>query len=210
MPAIASQLLHGGGDQRARSHGAHKSGFECPEANRGRKIPGPTLYVSGALLEHQPRAGTEAWRMGVSGPDDARAKVNRLADKGVNLIKLLCMPDMTQEEANAVVDQAHKRGLIVAAHGRTDDEVRKCLTAGVDDFQHLAPNAIFPDDIVEMIRKRVATRILYWTPTIGPGCLQAFLDTGNYEILDDPAWQRGLTPAMIADIQVSLLGWMLF
>ena len=48
--------------------------------------------------------------------------MNRLADKGVNLIKMLCVPDMTPQEAAAIVDQAHARGLKVAAHGRTDDE----------------------------------------------------------------------------------------
>src|SRR5262249_37778411 len=131
-------------------------------------LPGPTLYVSGALLEHQPPAGVESFRWGISGAGDARAKVAELSQRGVDIIKLLCVPQMSAEEAAAVVAEAHARGLKVAAHGRTNDEVRKCLAGGVDDFQHLSPDAIFPDDIMTAIRDRVRRGPpLVWTPTVG-------------------------------------------
>lgn len=205
MPAIASQLLLAGVTSARDTMAPTDQILAVRERIANGQIPGPTLYVSGALLEHQPPAGTEAFRWGVSGTADAKTKVDQLADKGVNLIKLLCVPEMTVEEARAVVDEAHLRGLKVAAHGRTDDEVRKCLTAGVDDFQHLSPQAIFPNDIVNAIRQRTASRTLYWTPTVGsPILYKRFNDTGNFEILDDPAWQRGLTSAMVDDVRQSL------
>ena len=45
--------------------------------------------------------------------------------------------------------------------------MRKCLAAGVDDFQHLSPQAIFPDDIVTGIKARMVRQALIWTPTVG-------------------------------------------
>jgi len=129
--------------------------------------------------------------------------VNQLADKGVDLIKLLCVPEMTIDEATAVVEQAHERRLKVAAHGRTDQEVRKCLAAGVDDFQHLSPQAVFPDDIVASVKDRVARRPLLWTPTVGELYSYDRMRT-DAEILDDPAWHRGLPAAIVEDVRVSM------
>lgn len=204
MPAIASQLLMAG-ITSARDPMAPTD----PVLNVKRKIargeiPGPTMYVSGALLEHQPPAGVDSFRWGVAGRDDARAKVNRLADKGVDLIKLLCVPDMTVDEARAVVEQAHARHLKVAAHGRSDAEIRKCLAAGVDDFQHLGPQAPFPDDIVEAIKERMKVQpSLIWTPTVGELYSWEHIKT-NPEILDDPAWHRGFPANIIEDIRKSM------
>jgi imidazolonepropionase-like amidohydrolase len=141
--------------------------------------------------------------MSVAGATDARVKVNQLADSGVDLIKLLCVPDLMLEEATAVVEQAHARGRSVAAHGRSDAEIRKCLAAGVDDFQHLSPEAAFPADIVASIKDRVARRPLIWTPTVGELYSYDRMRT-NAEILDDPAWHRGLPAGIVEDVRTSM------
>jgi imidazolonepropionase-like amidohydrolase len=204
MPAIASQLLMAGVTSARDPMAPTDAILSVRRRIAAGEIPGPTMYVSGALLEHQGPAGFESFRWSVSGAADARAKVNQLADKGVDLIKLLCVPDMTIDEATAVVDQAHARRLKVAAHGRTDAEVRKCLTAGVDDFQHLSPQAIFPDDIIASIKARVARQPLLWTPTVGELYNYDRMRT-NAEILDDPAWERGLPRAMVDDVRTSMV-----
>jgi imidazolonepropionase-like amidohydrolase len=92
---------------------------------------------------------------------------------------------------------------MVAAHGRSDDEIRKCLAAGVDDFQHLGTAALLPDDIVQAIRERVASGRLLWTPTVGCPINYRYLRE-NQEMLDDPAWHRGLPEPIVADVQASL------
>ena len=76
MPASAHQLLLAGVTS-ARDLGAPLEASRSPCATpsgRG-KIPGPTLYVSGPFLQHRPYPGTEAFRWGVNGAADARAKV---------------------------------------------------------------------------------------------------------------------------------------
>lgn len=206
MPAIAEQLLMAGVTS-ARDMMAPLDPILNVKARIARnEIPGPTLYVAGALLEHAPPKGAESFRWGVAGPADAKAKVNQLADKGVNIIKLLCVRDLLQEEANAVVEQAHARNLMVAAHGRDDDEIRKCLAAGVDDFQHLGTRALLPGDIVDSIRARVRQRPLFWTPTVGSPINNRYL-ADNAEPLDDPAWIRGLPGPIVDDVRQSLAQW---
>jgi imidazolonepropionase-like amidohydrolase len=205
MPAIASQLLMAGITSARDLMAPTDAVLHVKQAVARGEIPGPTMYVSGALLEHRPPAGADTFRWPVSGAADARAKVNRLVDKGVDVIKVLCVPDMSADEAAAIVEQAHARGLKVAAHGRNDAEVRKCLSAGADDFQHLSPDAIFPEDIVSRIRDRMTRQAIIWTPTVGGLYSGERLKT-NPEILDDPAWQRGLPAPIINDVRQSMRG----
>lgn len=203
MPAIAEQLLMAG-ITSARDAMAPLDPILHVKARIARgEIPGPTLYVAGALLEHQGPPGAETFRWGVSGVADAKAKVDLLADKGVDFIKMLCVRDMTQEEADAIVAEAHARGLKVLSHGREDGEIRKCLKAGVDDLQHLGTGGLLPDDIVAMIKARTAKGTLYWTPTVGGPINNRYL-RDNAEPLDDPAWRRGLPDAIVQDVAASL------
>ena len=204
MPAIAEQLLMAGVTSARDLMAPTDAILNVKQRISSGDMAGPTLYVSGALLEHQPPPGVASFRWPVSGPADARAKVAELSRRGVDIIKLLCVPQMSVAEATAVVVEAHARGLKVAAHGRSDDEVRKCLAAGVDDFQHLSPDAIFPDDIVSAIRERIRRGPpLVWTPTVGELYSWESMKT-NPEILDDPAWQRGLPANIIDDVKRSM------
>jgi imidazolonepropionase-like amidohydrolase len=203
MPAIASQLLMAGITSARDPMAPLEAVVRVRDRIAAGEIPGPTMYVAGALLEHEGPPGAEQFRWGVGGVEDARSKVDRLAAAGVDLIKLLCVPEMAQDEANAVVERAHSHGLMVAAHARTDDEIRKCLAAGVDDLQHLGTLALLPDDIITMIRMRVAERRLLWTPTVGSPINYTYL-LRDTEMLDDPSWHRGLPESIVVDVQGSL------
>ena len=85
MPSSAKQLLLAGVTS-ARDLGAPlEASIHVRDAiNRG-ELVGPTMYMSGPFIQHQPYPGTELFRWGVSGADDARAKVKKLADAGVDL-----------------------------------------------------------------------------------------------------------------------------
>jgi imidazolonepropionase-like amidohydrolase len=174
------------------------------------EIPGPRLYVSGPFIQHEPYPGTEHYRWGVEGADDARKKVRKLADAGVDVIKLIDQDNMTLEEARAVVDEAHKHGLKVVAHSHRPDEIRRGLEIGVDNFEHtgLTTAPEYPEDVMRMLKERTATgRVaggpLYWTPTV-EGLFQYESTVDNPEKLDGDCWHRGLKPDTIADIAQSL------
>jgi imidazolonepropionase-like amidohydrolase len=208
MPASAKQLLLAGVTS-ARDLGAPlEASISVRDAIKAGKIPGPTLYVSGPFIQHEPYPGTEAFRWGVKGPNDARAKVKRLADAGVDVIKLIDQDQMTMEEVRAVVEEAHARRLPVVAHSHRPEEIRRGLAAGVDDFEHtgLATAAEYPADIVAMIRERTArgnAGPLFWTPTI-EGLFNYEYVRDNPEKLDDPSWHEGLPDSIVADIRRSV------
>jgi imidazolonepropionase-like amidohydrolase len=210
MPASARQLLMAG-ITSARDLGAPlKAIIAVRDRIKKGELPGPTLYVSGPFIQHEPYPGTEYFRWGVKGADDARAKVRTLAEAGVDLIKLIDQDQMAMEEVQAVVDEAHKRKLTVVAHSHRPEEIRRGLQAGVDCFEHtgLATAPEYPPELIAMIRERTAKMAfgpLFWTPTV-QGLLNYEYVRDNPEQLDDPSWQVGLPQAIIDDIKASLRG----
>lgn len=208
MPASAKQLLLAGVTS-ARDLGAplEPSIKVRDRINRG-EIPGPTLYVSGPFIQHEPYPGTEHFRWGVQGAGDAREKVRNLAEAGVDCIKLIDQDQMTMEEVRAVVDEAHQHGLMVVAHAHRPEEIRRGLAAGVDNFEHtgLSNAPEYPPDVIAALRARTAQMNLgplYWTPTI-EGLFNFEYTRDHPEKLDDPSWHEGLPPEIIEDIRASL------
>jgi len=205
MPAAAKQLLRSG-VTFARELGAPledildvKSRIEKGE------IPGPRLFVSGPFLQHRPYSDYEKeFRWGVSGAADARAKVEKIVNAGVDLVKLIDQDQMTEEEVKAVVDTAHRAGRPVVAHAHREEEIRIGLKYGVDCFEHtgLATEPGYPEDILQSIRKRNQT--LAWCPTVEALFLSAYTADVFPERLDDPRWQEGLAPDIVQDIRQSL------
>jgi imidazolonepropionase-like amidohydrolase len=208
MPASARQLLMAGVTS-ARELGAPLDDILAIRDDiKAGKIPGPTLYVSGPFLQHEPYPGEELYRWGIKGADDARAKVKLLAEAGVDCIKMIDQDQMTMEEVQALVDEAHAHKLTVVAHSHRPDEIRRGLAAGVDCFEHtgLATAPEYPPDIIAMVRERTAKMSLgplFWTPTV-EGLLFYESLRDNPEPLDDPSWHLGLPQDIIADIAKSL------
>lgn len=208
MPAGARQLLLAGVTS-ARDLGAPlEASINVRDRINAGKLPGPTMYMSGPFIQHAPYPGTEAFRWGVTGEQDARAKVRKLADAGVDCIKLIDQDRMTLEEVRAVVDEAHRRGLMVVGHSHRPEEIRRGLAAGVDNFEHtgLSSAPEYPEDIIKAIRERSADMSrgpLFWTPTI-EGLFNYEYMRDNPEQLDDPAWHEGLPPHVVEDIRTSI------
>jgi imidazolonepropionase-like amidohydrolase len=208
MPASARQLLMAGVTSARDLGGPLKASLSVRDRIRKGEIPGPTLYVSGPFIQHEPYPGTDYFRWGIKGPEDARAKVRTLAEAGVDVIKLIDQDQMTMEEVQAVVEEAHKRKLPVVAHSHRPEEIRRGLQAGVDCFEHtgLATAPEYPAEIIAMIRERAAKMSLgplFWTPTV-QGLLNYEYVRDNPEQLDDPSWQLGLPQSIIDDIRASL------
>ena len=210
MPASAEQLLLAG-VTTARDLGAPlDDSLEVRARIESGEIPGPRLFISGPFIQHEPYPGTEAFRWGVSGARDAREKVRKLAEAGVDVIKMVDQDEMTFEEAEAVVDEAHKHGLPVVGHSHRPEEIRRGLAIGVDNFEHtgLAAAPEYPPDVMALLKERTATgRVrggpLYWTPTV-EGLWNYDQVIANPEHLDNDCWHRGLEADTIADIRQSI------
>jgi len=71
MPASAKQLLLAGVTS-ARDLGAPlKDSISVRDRINKGIIPGPTMYMSGPFIQHRPYPGTELFRWGVEGTEDA-------------------------------------------------------------------------------------------------------------------------------------------
>ncbi len=210
MPASAVQLLLAG-ITSARDLGAPlDDSVSVKQRIAEGKIPGPRLFISGPFIQHKAYPGTERFRWGVDSPADGRAKVRKLANAGVDVVKLIDQDVMSLAEVKAVVDEAHKFGLKVVGHSHKPDEIRIGLEVGVDNFEHtgLTTAPEYPEDIMTLLKERTAKgRIaggpLYWTPTVEG--LWNFVETrDNNEEVDGDCWHRGLKPDTIADIKASI------
>jgi imidazolonepropionase-like amidohydrolase len=109
--------------------------------------------------------GEQSWQLGsnVNGPYLARAAVRERSHYGVDWIKvydtedyegggypdppgsgaftpdgkMINVPSLTLEEDQAIVDEAHRRGLKVACHAYGGEGLRNCLLSGVDVPMHV-------------------------------------------------------------------------
>ena len=208
MPSSARQLLLAGVTSARDLGGPLEDSLAVRDAINNGEIPGPTMYVSGPFIQKEAYPGTELFRWGVDGPEDARAKVRRLAEAGVDVIKLIDQDEMTQAEVDAVVDEAHRHGLTVAAHAHRPEEIRRGLLAGVDCFEHtgLATAPRYPDDVLQMIQERAAKMNLgplFWVPTV-EGLFNYEYVRDYREMLDDPSWRVGLPEEIVEDIRASI------
>lgn len=208
MPASANQLLMAGVTSARDLGGPLEASISVRDRINKGEIPGPTMYMSGPFIQHEPYPGTEAFRWGVTGEADARAKVQQLVKAGVNCIKLIDQDQMTMEEVMAVVDEAHKNKLKVVGHSHRPEEIRRGMKAGVDCFEHtgLAAAPEYPEDIIAMIKERTAQMSLgplFWTPTV-EGLYNFEYTRDNPEALDNASWHLGLPDSIIADIKQSI------
>ena len=135
-------------------------------------------------------------RLYVSGPSvvaasaaEARRNIDRVAEMRVNAVKtrLDARPDdMTPEVYGALIDQAHRRGLRVAAHLVDLDDARGLLAAGVDVLAHSVRDRDVDADLVsELVRQDVG-----YIPTL-TRCLSVFLYETTPAFFDDPFFLRG-------------------
>ena len=210
MPASAAQLLWAGVTS-ARDLGAPlDASVSVKRRVDAGEIPGPRLFMSGPFLQAEVDNWQKGFRWAVTSVADGRRKVARLDDAGMAIVKLIDQDKMPRPVAQAIVDEAHTRGMKVVAHSHRPDEIRVGLEIGVDNFEHtgLTTAPEYPADIMAQLKERTATgRVaggpLYWTPTV-EGLWNFDRTVANPEKLDDPCWQRGLAPDTIADIRASI------
>ena len=100
-----------------------------------------------------------------NGPEECRAAVRYQVKFGADLIKFMPSggvlsltdpvdnPQLTQEEMNAIVSEAHNWGRKVAAHCHGDRAARMAIAAGVDSIEH--GTFLKDDTLLEMKKKHV-------------------------------------------------------
>lgn len=135
------------------------------------RVPGPRLQVSGPalgitgghcdsnLLPQQYGVKAE----GVAdGPWAVREKVREVSKYGADVVKFCATGGVlskgtsvgarqyTLEEMQAIVDEAHTRGMTVAAHAHGTEGIRFAIRAGVDSVEH---SSLIDDEGIKLAKE---------------------------------------------------------
>src|SRR6266568_4632922 len=151
--------------------------------NRG-EVPGPRIFASTRAMAPTGMypIGTPNWEIElphgvqtVDGVDNARLAVREQVQHGADWIKyysdrryyfgpppdsvLHSWVNFTDEEAKAIVDEAHRLGRRVAAHAIGSDGIAAALRAGVNTIEH-------GDGMTDSLIDVLVARGVYWVPTV--------------------------------------------
>jgi len=169
-------------------------------AIRDRVVPGPrmlvTVHALGATGGHCDEEG--GFREGIfghesgplegviNGPEQARYAVRLDHKYGADMIKVCATggvlsladdvdtPQLTQEELNAIVDEAHALHRKTAAHAHGAEGAKRAIRAGIDSIEH---GTFLDDEALEMMKQRGT----FLVPTLmAPQGLIEQIDKGLY------------------------------
>jgi imidazolonepropionase-like amidohydrolase len=165
------------------------------------EVPGPRMQVATRAMTPTgmyPLLGY-SWELKVptgvqyvDGVEGARKAVREQVMYGADWIKyysdrkyhfeadgvLHSMVNFTDDEAKAIVDEAHRLGKKVAAHAIGSDGIAAALGAGVDTIEH-------GDGLTDALIDEVVNKGVYWCPTITVGAYVAPGRGGNWTKMVD-------------------------
>src|SRR6267143_282378 len=193
------------------TEGAMYADVDVKTAIASGEVPGPRMQVATRamtptgmypLLAYSWELKMPTGVQYVDGVDGARKAVREQAMYGADWIKyysdrryhfeadgvLHSMVNFTDEEAKAIVDEAHRIGKKVAAHAIGSDGIAAALRAGVDTIEH-------GDGLTDALMDEMARKGVYWVPTITVGAYVAPGRGGNWTKMVDlekAAFQKAL------------------
>ena len=176
-------------------------------------VPGPrmlvTVHALGSTGGHCDREG--GYRAGlfgkesdplegvINGPEQARYAVRLDHKYGADMIKVCATggvlsltddvdtPQLTQEQLNAIVDEAHALRRKTAAHAQGNEGAKRAIGAVIDSIEH---GSFMDDEALDMMKQRGT----YLVPTLIAGdSLREKIDKGLY-----------LPPAIVAKTKAAL------
>src|SRR5215813_5934358 len=167
------------------TEGAMYADVDVKQAIANGEVPGPRMQVATRAMTPTgmyPLLGY-SWELKVptgvqyvDGADGARKAVREQVMYGADWIKyysdrryhfesdgvLHSMVNFTDEEAKAIVDEAHRLGKRVAAHAIGSDGIAAALRAGVDTIEH-------GDGLTEPLMDEMVRKGTVWVPTVMVG-----------------------------------------
>ncbi|NLA61485.1 MAG: amidohydrolase family protein, partial [Firmicutes bacterium] len=129
-------------------------------------VPGSRIFTSAKGISMTGGHGSDGYKScrEADGPEEVRKAVREQIKAGANLIKILTShrsehPEYRQEELDAGVDEAHRRGYWVACHAAIMPSCKMAVLAGVDTIEH-------GTHLTDEVREMMAERGVYLIPTM--------------------------------------------
>lgn len=130
-------------------------------------IPGPRTVANCRSITATGGHGHHLGRE-ITGADDARRAVREQAKQGADFIKFMVTGGvttpgsdpgavaLTDAEVEAIVDEAHRRGLHAATHAHGAAGVKSAVAAGVDTVEH---GTLLDDETIDMLARADVTLV---------------------------------------------------
>ncbi|WP_345606712.1 amidohydrolase family protein [Pseudonocardia adelaidensis] len=164
-----------------------------------------TLFSAGSGIVAAPTAGrssgapffaVEAVHQATD-PDDAADFVRRLAERRVDAVKFWIddrggqAAKLSPQSSRAIVEEAHRNGLVAAAHIYSVEDAETALDAGADILAHMPRNPEPGPALIDRLLDR-DTAVFTSMSVQGPT---------NTDWLDDPIVAETLPPSAIDDLR---------
>lgn len=166
-----------------------EAGFQARAANTSPALDRARLYVAGSVIA----ANT---------PGEARAAVDAAAALKPDWIKIRVDDNlgrtkkMPPEVYRAVIEQAHARGLRVAAHIFYLADAKALLHAGVDLLAHSVRDAEVDAELIGLMKERDVCL----SPTLMRE-VSTFVYASRPAFFDDPFFTREADPKIVAELE---------
>jgi imidazolonepropionase-like amidohydrolase len=187
------------------------------DAIRDGIVPGPRILAAGPAITI---TGGHCYFLGgeADGIEAVRHKARDLAKRGVDLFKVMATgggmtpgtnttrAQFTVEELEALVGEAHRRHLKVAAHAHGVAGIRNAVTAGVNTIEHctwVREDDLDSIDFDENVAKMMAAKGVFMSPTLCPSWLNLNRPAGG-EMTPNRVRMRRLAP-LIKEAKVKAL-----
>jgi imidazolonepropionase-like amidohydrolase len=135
-------------------------------------------------------------------PDEARARVAAVAAMRPDMIKIRVddnlgtTPKMAPAVYRAVIDEAHRHNLRVAAHVFYLEDAKELVRAGADLIAHSVRDRDIDDELIELM----TARDIAYCPTLTRE-LSTFVYESTPSFFDDPFFLGEADPAVVASLR---------
>lgn len=163
--------------------------FKARDAQDAPTLDRARLYVAGDVIAAKT-------------PDQARQMVAKVAESKPDVIKIRVDDNlgtsakMTPEVYRAVIEEAHQRGLRVAAHIFYLDDAKDLLRSGVDVIAHSVRDQDIDDEFISLMKARTVA----YCPTLTRE-VSTFVYESTPAFFSDPFFLREADSGLVAQLQ---------
>lgn len=149
--------------------------------------------------------GVKGLALEVSSPGEARMQVDRLAASGAELVKMWVdshhgnFKKLGPNTVRAIIDQAHRHGLVAAAHLYELADAKRLASAGLDIIAHSVRDRSVDRDLI----RRLLARAVTYAPTLTRE-QSTFVYADLPKWLDDAFFARSVSPSVLQGLRTSM------
>ncbi len=183
---------------------------EIRDEQRRGKLSGARVFTAlqgfttlGGYPTHAP--GVKGIAQEVASAAQAKAWVNRLADRKADIVKMWvdshhgAFDKLSPAIYGAIISQAHKRGIKAFAHLYELEDAKGLVKAGLDVMAHSIRDQAVDDELIALLKENNVTAVATLTRE-----QSTFIYADQPPWLNDPFFKKGTTAEVIEAVRTQL------